>query len=187
MKVTTKTGDKGRSGLLFDRRVRKDNLRLHAYGTLDELSSFLGLAKCKVRRKWVKDLIHAIQEDIFILCSELATLPRDLRKLEFRIDRAMVDHIEERLESLERKVKLKECCFLIPGEGETSSLLDICRCVTRRAERYVVTLRQRRAVTNPLVLTYLNRLSDLLYLLARCEEKAHTPFIARTKRRPEKS
>ena len=163
MGVTTGTGDKGWSRLCFGHRVRKDALRLHAYGTLDELNSYLGLAKCKIRKKQVKQLIHSLQRDIFIFCSELATLPRDLRRLERRVDGTM---------------KLKECCFFIPGEGEPSALLDICRCVARRAERYVATLRRRKAVTNPHVLIYLNRLSDLLYLLARSEEKAHTPFVA---------
>jgi cob(I)alamin adenosyltransferase len=172
-----KTGDLGWSELLFGRRVRKDDPRLCAVGTLDELNSFLGLAKCRARRKRAKELIHSCQYDLFIVGSELAAMPQDLRRLEFRVDEAMVRRIEQELQELERRVKLEECCFLIPGESEASALLDVCRCVARRAEREVVAIRRRMAVPQR-VLVYLNRLSDLLYLLARSEGKARTPFVA---------
>ncbi len=177
MKIATKKGDSGWTRLCFNRRVRKDNPRLHACGTLDELASFLGLAKRKVRKKRIKEMIHSIQEDIILLCSELATLPRDLRKLERRVDRAMVERLEERIEKLERKTKLRGCRLIIPGETETSALLDICRCIARRAERWVASLRSRKAVASPLILKYVNRLSDLLYLLARTEEETHTRSV----------
>ncbi len=177
MSITTKKGDRGWSELLFGRRVRKDDPRLCAFGTLDELNSFLGLAKCRVRRKWVKEQIHSCQHDIFIVGSELAALPLDLKRLEFRVDDQMLHRIDQAVQELERKVKLEECCFLIPGESETSALLDVCRCVARRAEREIVAIRRRLAVPR-CVLVYLNRLSDLLYLLARSEGKVRTRFIA---------
>jgi len=173
--ITTRKGDRGWSELLFGRRVRKDDLRLRAVGTLDELNSFLGLARCKARRKWVRDLILSCQHDLFIVGSELAALPKDLRRLEARVDEGMLARMEEAVQELERRVKLKEGCFLIPGEGEVSALLDVCRCVARRAEREVVMVRRRLAVA-PGVLVYLNRLSDLLYLLARSEGRMRTKF-----------
>ena len=179
MSITTKTGDKGWTDLLFERRVRKDTARLEAYGTLDELNSFLGLAKSQVRRKWVKECIHRCQFDIFIVSSEIAVFPQDSKRLEYRVDRPRVRWLEEQIEQLEGKLELEECCFLIPGESRTSALLDVCRCLARRGERLAVGLHHRKALGNALVLTYLNRLSDLLYLLARAEEPKHKKFSAR--------
>lgn len=179
MEVTTKKGDRGWTDLLFGGRVRKDDLRFDAVGTLDELNSFLGLAKCAARRAEIRKLIHVIQNDLFILCSELVTRPAALTRLEFRVDERRMLRLEEALREYQRKVPLKGCCFLIPGENESSARLDVCRTITRRAERLVVALRRRRCVPNRFVPVYLNRLSDLLYLLARAEEKKHRAFVAR--------
>lgn len=175
MRVTTKTGDKGYTELLFNRRVRKNDVRIEACGALDELISFLGLAKASTRKKSVKKLLHSCQVDLFVVCSEIAALPSHLWKLELRVDEARVQRVEEEIVRLEKKGKQKEFCFVIPGENRTSALLDVCRCIARRAERRVLTIRRRLTVPR-LVMVYLNRLSDLLYLLARSEEKAHTPF-----------
>jgi cob(I)alamin adenosyltransferase len=187
--VTTRRGDSGWTDLLFGGRARKDDLRIHAVGTLDELNSLLGLAKASIRNRRTRRLIHAIQRDIFIVSSELITLPRNLRRLELRVDEVDVKRLEALTAALERKVKLTECCFLIPGESATSALLDVCRTVARRAERLVVALRRAKAVPNRSVPIYLNRLSDLLYIVARTEEQSHTPFIARkrNRRRPAKA
>ena len=179
MSITTGHGDAGWTDLLFGGRIRKDHLRVHAVGTLDELNSFLGLAKASIRDKKTRQEIHAIQRDIFILSSELIALPRNLRRLELRIKEADVKRLEALTTALERKVRLAGCCFLIPGESATSALLDVCRTVARRAERIVVSLRQAKAVPNRSIPVYLNRLSDLLYMMARTEEQHHTPFIAR--------
>ena len=182
MSVTTKTGDQGWTKLLFDRRIRKDDRRVEAYGAVDELNSFLGLAKAKLRSRSAKKLIHSVQWELFIVGSELATLPRDLKRLELRVDEKRVRRLEEEIAKREKRLKLEHCCFLIPGDNETSALLDVCRCVCRRAERAVVRLRARKGVTNPLVPIYLNRLSDLLFLLAHAEEKKHEVFSAKTVR-----
>ncbi len=90
MSIVTRTGDKGWTKLLFDRKVRKDDLRVEAYGTLDELNSFLGYAKTFIRAKDIRRLIHECQRDIFIVVSEMAVIPRDAPKLEFRVDKARV-------------------------------------------------------------------------------------------------
>jgi cob(I)alamin adenosyltransferase len=179
MSVTTKRGDSGWTDLLFGGRVRKDDLRVHAVGTLDELCSLLGLAKASIRSKKTGQVIHAIQRDLFIVGSELITLPRNLKRLELRVGDADVKRLEALTAALERKVKLTECCFLIPGESATSALLDVCRTVARRAERLVVALRRRKAVPNRSVPVYLNRLSDLLYMMARTQERSHTEFVTR--------
>ncbi len=183
MSDTTGRGDAGWTDLLFGGRARKDDLRIHAVGTLDELNSLLGLAKASIRDRKTRQAIHAIQREIFIVSSELITLPRNLRRLELRVDDGYVKRLEALTAALERKVKLTECCFLIPGESATSALLDVCRTVARRAERLVVALRRAKAVPNRSVPVYLNRLSDLLYMLARTEERNHKPFIARKRRR----
>ncbi len=183
MSVTTGRGDSGWTDLLFGGRARKDDLRIHAVGTLDELNSLLGLAKASIRDKKTRQTIHSIQRDIFIVSSELITLPRNLRRLELRVDDSYVKRLEASTAALERKVKLTECCFLIPGESATSALLDVCRTVARRAERLVVALRRAKAVPNRSVPVYLNRLSDLLYMMARTEERSRKPFVARKRNR----
>jgi cob(I)alamin adenosyltransferase len=183
MSVTTKTGDRGWTKLLFGRSARKDSPRVEAYGTVDELVSVMGLAKSHLRRKSAKDAIHALQHDLFILASEIAVLPRDRKRLEYRIDADSVRSLEKRIAELEDKLKLEECCFLIPGEDKASAFLDVARTVARRAERLVAGLARRRKSANPHVAAYLNRLSDLLYLMARAEEKRHRRF--RASARPE--
>ena len=179
VKITTGTDDAGWTELMFGRRARKDDPRIEAVGTLDELNAWLGLVKCRSRRRRLKETIHACQHDLFIVSSEFVTLPKDLRKLEFRATEEMVAQLEKDIRRLEREVKVEGCCFLIPGETPLSAMLDICRCVARKAERRAATLARRRLLPNPHVRTYLNRLSDLLFLLARKCEPGHVMFVAR--------
>jgi cob(I)alamin adenosyltransferase len=176
MKITTRTGDSGRTDLLFGGREPKDSLRIEAVGALDELNSFLGLAKCEFPRGRVRSIIQTVQNDLIVLSSELVVPKGRERKLEFRVDRARLDRLEKALADAERRVPAVGCCFLIPGENRRSALLDLCRAVARRAERRVVAMKRRKLFANPRVLTYLNRLSDLLYLLARAQEPRSRPF-----------
>ena len=178
MSITTRTGDRGWTKTLFDRPLRKDDRRVEAYGTLDELNSFLGLAKTSVRSVRVRKLIERCQRDLFIVASEVAALPRDIGKLEYRTTTGTVEWIEGEIRALERRLSLEGCCFLIPGESRSGALLDVARCVTRRAERLAVALHREGKLAERQPLVYLNRLSDLLYLLARAEEKKHKPFVA---------
>lgn len=168
--ITTQSGDKGYTHLRYGRRVRKDDMRVEACGALDELNSFLGLAKVSARRKWVKNLIQSCQEDLFIVGAELASLPLATRRLERRVDNEMVERIEDALRDLDKKSGPIASAFIVPGNTRTSALLDICRSIARRAERRVIRIRRRMSVSQE-VLIYLNRLSDMLYLLARCEGK----------------
>jgi len=173
MSITTKKGDKGKTSLCCGKIVCKDDPRVEFCGTLDELCSFLGLSKCMVKRKEDKALIESIQRDLFVIGTEIATEPKFFRKLENRIDNSYVRRIEKSISLLEKKKTLAECCFCLPGENEVSGILDITRTVSRRLERLVVTLKKRKILLNEFILIYLNRLSDLLYLLAREYGKNH--------------
>jgi cob(I)alamin adenosyltransferase len=171
MSITTKKGDRGRTSLCFGAPVSKDNIRLEACGTLDELNSFLGLAKSLVKQKKNKKLIESMQGDLFVIGAELATKRASLAKLRKRIDKSYASRLENAIFELEKKKVIKESCFCLPGANPTSGTLDIARTVTRRAERLVVTLKRKGKLWNNFILIYLNRLSDLLYLLARSCEK----------------
>ena len=173
MIITTKTGDKGLTQLACGRKVRKDDIRIYAYGTLDELCSFLGLAKGLIKNRATKRLLEAMQKDLFVIGAEIATKPKFINRLKNRLDNHYVKRLEVNINILEKRLRLKERCFLLPGENFVSAVLDVARTVCRRLERNIVTLKNRKILKNPQVLIYLNRLSDLLYLLARAYEKKH--------------
>jgi ATP:cob(I)alamin adenosyltransferase len=172
MAITTKKGDKGFTYLYWGGKVSKDNIRVEAYGTLDELCSFLGLAKSLIGEKRNKKLIESIQKDLFVIGAELATKAQFLGKLEKRISSADVKKLDKILSFLEKTRTFTECCFYLPGNVISSSL-DIARTVCRRAERRIVAMKEKGLLLNNSAVIYLNRLSDLLYLLARANEKKH--------------
>ena len=171
MKISTKTGDNGSTSLLYGGRVRKDSLRLEACGTLDELCSFLGLCKSLLKNRQEKSLIEKAQTALFVINSEITTETSSLGRLKRRLNKKDVNYLESIIEKLEKKYKPRQWHFLLPGENTISAALDIARTVTRRAERRVVTLKKKKIVKNVSILAYLNRLSDLLYLLTRFYEK----------------
>ena len=167
MSIVTKKGDKGITSLCHGVRVSKDDIRVHAFGTLDELCSSLGLSKSLIKDQEHKKLIESIQKDLFVICTELATEKKFFPKLEKRIDKAYINRIEGVITNLEKNKLLNQNCFCLPGENQVSSTLDIARSITRRGERLAVTLKRKGILFNDGILVYLNRLSDLLYLLAR--------------------
>lgn len=171
MSITTKTGDSGKTSLSFGERVFKDDLRVKAAGTLDELCSFMGLAKSLIYDKNTKKIIEDIQRDLFIIGAEVATLPKYLKKLGKRIDNSFVLKLENLIRRWESKKKFKAHCFYLPGENKTSSCFDVSRTIARRAERMLVGLKRKKILKNNYMVIYLNRLSDLLYLFARNYEK----------------
>ncbi|OGL46831.1 MAG: ATP:cob(I)alamin adenosyltransferase [Candidatus Schekmanbacteria bacterium RBG_16_38_11] len=173
MSIVTKKGDKGMTSLYWGGRIRKDHIRVETYGTLDELCTFLGLAKSLIKERETKKILESVQKDLFIIGSEIAAKPKYVGKLEYRIDSSYVKRLEESIKDLEERIKFEGCCFLLPGENFISATLDIARTITRRAERRIVTLKNKKIFKNPYILPYMNRLSDLLYLLARCYEKKH--------------
>jgi ATP:cob(I)alamin adenosyltransferase len=172
MAVTTKTGDKGSTSLYWGGRVPKDHIRVEAYGNLDELCSVLGLSKSLINEKSIKGLIESIQRDLFVVGAELATKKAFIGKLKQRVDKSYIERLEKISADLEDRRTFKECCFYLPANPISSSL-DIARTVARRAERSIVTVKRKGLLTNKFILIYLNRLSDLLYLLARRHEKKH--------------
>ena len=185
--VATGKGDDGTTGLLFGgARVRKDDLRTDAYGTVDEAVAALGLARAELGIKaqygvlspnfgGLGDLILRIQRELFVVGAELATNPdaRDRQQDDTtRVSRSMVDAMGETLAEAEAAIELpKE--FVVPGETRVSAALELARTVTRRAERRVVTLASEDpAIAEGNILAYLNRLADLLWVLARQAEQA---------------
>ena len=173
MTVTTKTGDKGFTGLYLGGRVSKDNPRVELCGLLDELCSFLGLCKSLIKDRDKIKLIESIQRDLFVAGAEIAAKPKFINKLKNRIGNVCVIRLENEITMLENKLRLKECCFLLPGENFICATFDLARAIARKTERRVVALTRKKQLKNQDLIIYLNRLSDLLYMLARFYEKRH--------------
>jgi cob(I)alamin adenosyltransferase len=167
MNIYTKTGDKGKTSLFDNKRVFKDDIRVESYGTIDELVSFLGVAKNYVEHQGMYEFINGIQNKLFSVAAELAT--EDAEKLSFHIVEDDVNYLEEKIDEYMEKVD-KPDSFVIPGSGKASAYLHVCRTMCRRAERRIITLSKETEI-NPYLIKYVNRLSDLLYALARVEEK----------------
>jgi cob(I)alamin adenosyltransferase len=165
MKIYTKTGDNGTTGLLGGTRVSKANLRIDAYGTVDELNSYLGLLRDQtVNKHRVVELIN-IQNILFIIGSYLASDP-DKSKVKIpELNPIEVEALEKRMDEMNEKLPEMRN-FVLPGGHESVSYCHITRCVCRRAERLVTGLSEV-SQTNELVLKYLNRLSDYLFVLSR--------------------
>lgn len=170
MAITTKKGDRGRTSLYWGTRISKNHIRVEVFGVMDELCSQLGMAKSLIEEMKTKKLIESIQQDLFVTGAEIATTAPHIRKLERRMNKGHVDRLEEIIQKLESEKKFEECCFYLPGQNLVSSSLDIARTVARKAERRAVTLKNKKMLKNRYVLMYLNRLSDLLYLLSRSYE-----------------
>jgi len=170
MPISTKKGDKGFTGLLGGRRVPKYHLRPETYGTLDELNSFLGMARAISKDRKVRKILFHIQNHLFIIGSELALSRRDRDLLKGEIAQKEVDWLGRLSADFEALLK-PEPEFIISGETKISSVLDVARAVSRRVERLVSKMKSKKMLHNLRILEYLNRLSDVLYLLARYEEK----------------
>ena len=162
MPISTKRGNKGFTGLLGGRRVPKHHLRPETYGTLDEVNSFVGMARAVSRDKKVKKILFAIQNHFFIIGSELALSRKDRSLLKREINQKEVDWLSRLSTDFEASLK-PEPKFVIYGETLVSSILDVARAVSRRAERRVAEMRSKKMLHNLKILEYLNRLSDVLY------------------------
>ncbi|MBU4377370.1 MAG: cob(I)yrinic acid a,c-diamide adenosyltransferase [Candidatus Omnitrophica bacterium] len=171
MSITTKTGDKGVTSLLFGGLDKKDSPRMECCGALDELCSFLGLAKSVAKDKFAKALLEKVQNDLFVACSEVATKKSFIHKLNKRLGNNEIAYLESLIKALEKKYISKRCSFILPGENTFSAMLDVARAAARKAERKVVALKREKILKNPFAIVYLNRLSDLLFLMARSYEK----------------
>ncbi len=171
MSIVTKTGDRGTTSLAFGRKVAKDHIAIECCGTLDELGSCLGMAKSLIRKSKTRELIESIQRDLFMICAEVSTGPKQAARLSSRLDKSYVARIEKAIEAIEKKCPSEVRSFTVAGRNAPSASMDLARTIARRAERRIVTLKNRAMLKNRHILIYLNRLSDLLYLLARCLEK----------------
>ena len=168
MKIYTKTGDTGDTGLFGGGRVPKDDPRVEAYGDVDELNAVIGLARAIESLPRIDEVLVPMQRDLFSIGALLAT--PDLDKMQRHLEKANID--DRRIAELERSID--DCdrdleplkAFIIPGGSKKGATLHVARTVCRRAERRVVTL-QRDVEIPQIVVVYLNRLSDLLFTLAR--------------------
>lgn len=169
--ITTKVGDRGTTFLFSGEEVPKDSPRTEAYGDLDELVSVLGVARCHVTQDAVREALLALQRDLFTAGAELATAIDHLDLLRHRIDEAALRIFEARRDALEARIAMPDG-FIIPGgSGSVAAAhIDHARTIARRVERKAVTLSRAGLIRNPHLLVWLNRLSDYLWLLARCEE-----------------
>jgi cob(I)alamin adenosyltransferase len=171
MKIYTKTGDKGETGLLGGERVSKDSLRLNAYGTLDELNAFIGLAITEVKSDDVKKILIDLQKKLFVVSSDLAAPENEkLKKLTvIRTPTAYVEETEKIIDKLDSHLdELKN--FILPGGSKSAALLHICRTISRRAEREIVALKNTVSIGDN-ILIFVNRISDLFFVLSRFENK----------------
>ena len=148
----SKKGDHGETSLLGGQRVPKFDPRPDTYGTLDEASSALGVARAMTHNKKIKDILLSVQKDLLTLGAELSTLPKDL------------------IDELQKEVTLKNE-FIYPGETVISAQIDVARTIIRRAERKAAKLKMEKLIENDRVHQYLNRLADMLFTLARYEEQ----------------
>ncbi|MBI2487503.1 MAG: cob(I)yrinic acid a,c-diamide adenosyltransferase [Deltaproteobacteria bacterium] len=165
-KVYTKTGDKGLTSLVGGKRVSKSSARVEAYGDVDELNSVLGIVLSEVKDDEIKRIINEIQNDLFIIGADLASPPEIQVP---RIKKERIDEIEKIIDKLlEELDPLKE--FILPSGNAGGPYLHLARTVSRRAERKIVKLMEEEQ-PNENVLIYINRLSDLLFVMARIENK----------------
>jgi cob(I)alamin adenosyltransferase len=175
MSIVTKTGDKGETSLMYGHRVSKGDPRVDAYGCIDELTAALGLARSVSTDKFISNEILAVQKDLIVLMGELATAQNDrARYVEngFQLTTAaMVDRVTAVIVDLEKDESLYPKDWVIPGATSVSAALDFARVTCRRAERHIAGLRTSDAEFNIEILRYLNRLSDLCWVLARYVEK----------------
>jgi cob(I)alamin adenosyltransferase len=170
-RIYTKSGDKGKTSLGNGKRVLKSSLRINAIGTVDEANSFLGVALMHVQEEKIRHLILKIQNDLFDVGADLC-LPETAEKLDYeplRVTKQQVDFLETKIDFYNAAL-LPLQSFILPGGSEASSYMHLCRTVVRRAERYVCSIAAEEGdekCVSQLVIQYLNRLSDLLFVLAR--------------------
>lgn len=166
----SKKGDTGETSLLGGQRVPKYDPRPETYGVLDEASSVLGVARATTQNPCIKAILLSVQKDLLTLGAELSSLPDDIAKLTVRIGAEDEKRLEDFIDDLQRHVTLKNE-FIYPGETVVSAQIDVGRTVIRRAERQAAKLKEAGLVANPHIHAYLNRLADMLFVLARYEEQ----------------
>lgn len=172
VRIYTKGGDRGKTSLFGGKRVSKDSIRIEAIGTVDELNASLGLIESVLKDKKTRPILTSIQNNLFDIGAEIAnprSIGKNTRKV-FKLEQEKVNELEIIIDQVDSKLKpLSD--FILPGGTEPSSRLHFARSVTRRAERRIIQLSRKEKI-NSNIISYLNRLSDLLFVLARNENKA---------------
>jgi cob(I)alamin adenosyltransferase len=179
-RIYTKTGDDGTTGLLYGGRIPKDDPATEAYGTTDEAVAALGLARASVDPALAQEIL-ALQRELFVVGADLAANPSERAKLDpgvSLVSEEMTERLERRIDELVAERALPQA-FVVPGANEGSAALDLARSVIRRAERHVVALEHEGRDVNPEVRRYLNRLSDLVFVLARRQAGEDEPTSRR--------
>jgi|TARA_Y100000310_G_scaffold344668_1_gene458680 cob(I)alamin adenosyltransferase len=166
MSISTKTGDNGETSLFNGNRISKSSCNIDSFGSVDELNSMLGLIQSKTFSEKLKNEITIIQNELFVVGADLAT-PENTRETK-RVQEKHLVRIDNKVDEYEEQLELTG--FVLPTGTEIASLLHIARTQARRAERKIVQLAENEEI-NPLLIKYLNRLSDLFYLLALNENK----------------
>ena len=172
-RVYTKFGDKGETSLLYGGRVSKNNPHTEAYGITDEAVSAMGLGRATTGDQRVKDILRDLQRELFTIAAELATDPGkyELFKEHFApVTESMVENLETTIDSLEEEFQMPTV-FVLPGGSPASAAIDMARTIIRTAERRVVALAEAGLLTNDLITAYLTRLGDLLFVLARYQDR----------------
>jgi len=183
MKIYTTTGDQGETSLFGGKRVPKDSFRIEAYGTVDELNSSLGVARAQKPAKEIDDILGSLQNDLFVLGADLATPLEKQNQTVERIQPEHITRIEKTIDSIEAKLKPLSS-FILPGGSHVAAQLHLARTICRRAERFVVKLSREEHIA-PHCIVFLNRVSDLLFVLARYANQVggvvETPWTVRKK------
>ncbi|MCK9616758.1 MAG: cob(I)yrinic acid a,c-diamide adenosyltransferase [Lentimicrobiaceae bacterium] len=164
-KIYTKTGDKGETALIGGKRVKKYDLRIEAYGTVDELNSYIGLLRDLINEAHLQDVLFKIQQHLFIAESLLATDTAPPDKILPFLSEDDVRFLEQEIDSINANLPVLKN-FILPGGHPSNAFCHVARCVCRRAERITVHLAEKTKIDNN-VIKYLNRLSDYLFVLAR--------------------
>lgn len=167
MNIYTKTGDKGKTSLYDNTRLFKDDIRVESYGTIDELISFIGIAKNYVDDETIYETLENIQNKLFTVTTNLAT--KDKEKIKFHIEKEDIDYLENIVDIYMGKLN-NPTGFIVPGSGKRSSYVHVARTICRRGERRIITL-ERDEEVDPLLIKYVNRLSDTLYAIGRYLEE----------------
>ena len=167
MKIYTKTGDKGTTTLIGGTKVSKAHLRIEAYGTVDELNSYIGLCKDLLTDEEGKSVLQEIQDRLFTIGSALACDPEKEAKMKIPdLNEADIVLLEKEIDEMGNKLPVMKS-FILPGGHPSISHLHIARCICRRAERCCVRLESEKNEVESIIIKYLNRLSDYLFVLAR--------------------
>ena len=168
-KVYTKRGDKGQTDLLGGSTARKDSLKVEAYGCIDETSSFIGLARYYTKNKVIKERLKEIQNKLLVLGGFLASDDKGKEMMKDQIKEEDIKLLEEYIDEYNQKLP-PLTHFILPGDDEVAAHFHVARTVVRRAERRIVSLATQEDL-NPLIQKYVNRLSDLMFVLARYSEE----------------